>query len=130
MHRNALLLATAFLIGAATAAPTPTPMPTSEFERDINAAMDRMMAEMRVRPTGDVDRDFAMMMIPHHRGAIGMAVAELHYGSNPQLKRIAQEIIVDQQQEIDAMRLAVGDPLSARRPVPTQPRSSEPLMEH
>jgi hypothetical protein len=48
------------------------------------------------------------MMIPHHQGAIEMAEAELRYGRNEQLRRIAQEIIVDQQQEIAAMRLALG----------------------
>jgi len=75
------------------------------------AAMNRMMADMAVKPTGDVDVDFAAMMIPHHRGAIDMAVAELRYGKNPQLRRIAQEIIVDQQQEIAAMKLALGQEL-------------------
>jgi YVTN family beta-propeller protein len=49
-----------------------------------------------------------------------MAVAELRYGKNPQLKRIAQEIIVDQQQEIAAMRVAIGDPLPPSEPAPTQ----------
>jgi uncharacterized protein (DUF305 family) len=52
-------------------------------------------------------------MIPHHEGAIDMARAELQYGKNEQLRRIAQEIIVAQQQEIIAMRLAVGDPVPA-----------------
>ena len=71
------------------------------------SAMDEMMRNMNIRPSGDVDRDFAAMMIPHHQGAIDMAQAELRYGRNEQLRRIAQEIIVDQQQEIGAMRLAV-----------------------
>ena len=79
---------------------------------------------MDVKPTGDVDRDFTAMMIPHHQGAIDMAVAELKYGRNDQLKRIAQEIIVDQQQEIAAMQMATGGPLPPSTPVPTQPRSS------
>jgi YVTN family beta-propeller protein len=58
---------------------------------------------------GNVDRDFASMMIPHHRGAIAMAKAELSYGSNPVMRRLAQEILVDQQSEIDAMLLWMGD---------------------
>ena len=66
---------------------------------------------MAVKPTGDVDRDFVAMMIPHHQGAIDMAQADLRYGQNEQLRRIAQEIIVTQQQEIAAMRLALGEPL-------------------
>jgi uncharacterized protein (DUF305 family) len=47
-------------------------------------------------------------MVPHHQGAIEMAQAELRHGRNEQLRRIAQEIIVDQTQEIAAMRLAIG----------------------
>jgi uncharacterized protein (DUF305 family) len=125
MHKTAILLSTAIFLAAA-----PAPTATSEFAQDMNAAMDRMMDAMRVQGTGDVDRDFATMMIPHHEGAIDMAVAELRYGTNSQLKRIAQEIIVDQQQEIAAMRLAIGDPLPPSEPVPTQPKGYEPQKEH
>ncbi|MBE1504653.1 hypothetical protein H4W29_001834 [Rhizobium viscosum] len=82
--------------------------------------MAKMMNDMAVRPTGDVNRDFVEMMIPHHQGAIDMAQTYLRYGGNEQLKRIAQEIIVDQQQEIAAMRLALGDPLPPSDPAPTQ----------
>ena len=125
MHRTVILLSSAILIAAA-----PAPTAKTEFANEMNAAMDHMMDSMQVRATGDVDRDFAAMMIPHHQGAMDMAVAELRYGTNPQLKRIAQEIIVDQQQEIAAMRLAIGDPLPASEPVPTQPKGHEPQKEH
>ncbi|NLS06139.1 DUF305 domain-containing protein [Rhizobium sp. P32RR-XVIII] len=90
------------------------------FVSENDAAMTRMMNGMAVEPTGDVNRDFVEMMIPHHQGAIDMAQAYLRYGSNEQLKRIAQEIIVDQQQEIAAMRLALGDPPPPSDPAPTQ----------
>jgi uncharacterized protein (DUF305 family) len=80
------------------------------FLAQNRAAMDRMMVGMAAKPTGDVDRDFVASMIPHHQGALDMAVAFLRYGHNPQLLRIAQEIVVDQQQEIAAMRLAIGEP--------------------
>lgn len=93
----------------------------SGFSAAMDTAMDRMMAGMHATPSGNVDRDFVAMMVPHHQGAIDMAIAELRYGSDPQLKRIAQEIIVDQQQEIAAMKLAVGDPLPPSDPAPTQP---------
>ena len=91
------------------------------FKAENAAAMDKMMAAMAIQPSGDIDRDFAEMMIPHHQGAIEMAEAELRHGRNEQLRRIAQEIVVDQQQEIAAMRLAIGDPLPASTPSPTQP---------
>lgn len=76
------------------------------FMAESQDAMHRMMSDMDIAPTGDVDRDFSAMMIPHHRGAIAMAQAELRYGRNESLRRIAQAIIVDQQQEIAVMRLA------------------------
>ena len=90
------------------------------FTAENAAAMDTMMAGMAVKPSGDIDSDFAAMMIPHHRGAIDMALAELRHGKNEQLRRIAQEIIVEQQQEIDAMHLALGQPPSPPAPAPTQ----------
>jgi Domain of unknown function (DUF305) len=85
-----------------------------------DAAMKRMMSDMAVEPSGDIDRDFVSMMSPHHQGAIDMARAVLRYGHNEQIRRLAQEIIVTQQQEIAAMRLAIGDPLPASMPPPTR----------
>jgi len=82
--------------------------------------MGRMMSGMVIKPTGDVDRDFVAMMSPHHQGAIEMAQAVLRNGHNEQIRRLAQEIIVTQQQEIAAMRLAIGDPLPPSTPSPTQ----------
>jgi hypothetical protein len=90
------------------------------FLAENNSAMNKMMAGMDVMPTGHVDADFAAMMIPHHQGAIDMARAELRYGKNEQLRRISQQIIVEQQQEIVAMRLALGQPLPAAEAAPTQ----------
>jgi hypothetical protein len=82
--------------------------------------MTKMMIDMGIRPSGDVDADFVAMMVPHHQGAIEMARAELRYGRNEQLKRMAQEIIVTQLQEIAAMRLALGQPLPPSVPSPVQ----------
>ena len=95
----------------------------SAFLSQNNVAMDKMMADMEIKPSGDVDRDFVNMMVPHHQGAIDMAQAVLRYGRNEQIRRLAQEIIVTQQQEIAAMRFAVGDPLptSARAATQVQP---------
>jgi len=90
------------------------------FLAENDAAMTKMMDGMAVKPTGDVDRDFVAMMVPHHQGAIDMAVAVLRHGRNEQLRRLAQEIIVTQQEEIAAMRMAVGDPLPPSAPAPTQ----------
>ena len=85
----------------------------AQFMSENSAAMAKMMSAMKIRPSGDVDADFVAMMVPHHQGAIDMAQAQLRYGRNEQLRRIAQEIIVTQQEEIAAMRLAIGRPLSS-----------------
>ena len=90
------------------------------FLTENDAAMATMMRGMAIKPSGDVDADFAAMMIPHHQGAIDMAEAELRHGRNETLRRIAQEIVVEQQQEIAAMRLALGQPLPPSAPSPTQ----------
>jgi hypothetical protein len=103
-----------WIVVAALAAMTATEAANpgdAPFLAENQAAMEAMMRNMTVKPSGDVDRDFIAMMIPHHQGAIDMARAELRYGHNEQLRRIAQEIIVDQQQEIAAMRTALGEPL-------------------
>jgi len=84
------------------------------------SAMTKMMVDMGIKPSGDIDTDFVAMMAPHHRGAIEMAQAELRYGHNEPLRRMAQEIIVTQLQEITAMRLALGQPLPAPAPSPDQ----------
>ena len=82
--------------------------------------MTKMMIDMGIRPSGDVDTDFVAMMVPHHQGAVEMAQAELRYGRNEPLRRMAQEIIVTQLQEITAMRLSLGQPLPLSVPSPDQ----------
>ncbi len=94
------------------------------FLAKSDAAMTRMMAAMKIKPSSNVDRDFVAMMVPHHQGAIDIAKAELSYGHNETLRRLAQEIIVTQQQEIAAMRCALGKPLPASVPSSHQPSSS------
>ena len=93
-------------------------------------AMDKMMAGMDAKPTGDVDKDFVAMMTPHHQGAIDMAQAELRYGHNEQLRRIAQEIVVEQQQEIAAMAIALGQPLPPSAASPDQTPKSPATLLH
>jgi YVTN family beta-propeller protein len=80
--------------------------PIDRFMTAISGAMKEMDRDMAAAPmTGSADLDFASMMTPHHKGAIDMAKVELSFGKDPVMLRLAQEIIVDQQSEIDAMRL-------------------------
>jgi hypothetical protein len=75
----------------------------------MNDAMARMHRDMAMPSSGDSDRDFAAMMIPHHQGAVDMARIELQSGKDPVLRRLAQGIIVEQLQEIDVMRRQLKD---------------------
>lgn len=102
--------AVAASLALATAVPAGASLYDAPFLAQITAAMNNMMAAMNIKPSGDVDRDFVSSMVPHHQGAIEMAEAELRFGHNEKVRRIAEEIIVTQQQEIVAMHVAVGQP--------------------
>ena len=129
-HLSALAMAVALGLAAVRltsadepvdAGGTDNPTASAAFLAENEAAMTTMMNGMAVTSTGDIDRDFAAMMIPHHQGAIDMALAELRHGRSEQLRRIAQGIVVEQMQEIAAMRMAIGEPLAVSGPAPTQP---------
>ncbi|GAC1410762.1 MAG: hypothetical protein NVSMB6_11490 [Burkholderiaceae bacterium] len=98
------------------------PMPfVASRDKPYGALVDDAMAIMsngmaKAPMNGDVDHDFASMMVPHHQGAVDMAKSELLYGTNPVLRRLAQEIIVTQGQEIQVMQLELKK-LKAATPV-------------
>jgi len=100
LARSAVLLSS---MAVASQVGLPTESEKS-FLASTHASMRTMMAGMARAPQGNVDQDFIGQMIPHHQGAIDMARAELLYGRNEQLRRIAQEIIVEQQAEILVMQ--------------------------
>lgn len=82
-----------------------------QFIVDNDLAISKMSLEMSkiADPTGDVDRDFVALMMPHHQAAIDMARAELKFGHNEELRRLAQSIIAEREHEMSAMRGAVGE---------------------
>ena len=68
------------------------------------AAMDKMVADMMVPYTGDVDVDFAAGMIPHHQAAIDMAKIQLEFGTDPGMRELAEAIIAAQESEIATLK--------------------------
>ena len=109
-----LLLALAPASSAAPPAAKSSSVKEAPFLRANDVAMTRMMAGMGVAPSGDVDRDFARMMIPHHQGGIDMARALLRYGKDPKMKALARAIIAKQEEEIALMRRMIGERAGAR----------------
>ena len=70
-----------------------------------NDANNRMMSGMMgMKMSGDADKDFVAMMIPHHQGAIDMAKVELQYGKDPKLRAMAEAIVKAQEEEIAEMK--------------------------
>jgi len=73
---------------------------------ELVASMYQMHAVIHSsEPSGDTDTDFVTLMLPHHQAAIDMTKTELMRGKDPQMRRLAQEIITDQQSEIELMQL-------------------------
>ena len=67
-------------------------------------SMQTMTMNLEMKPTGNADRDFVRMMLPHHQGAVDMAKVELQYGKDPMLRQMATDIIKAQNKEIGMMK--------------------------
>jgi hypothetical protein len=86
--------------------------PASSSQRTVDpdwseliTSMDKMhMAMKAIKPSSNSDVDFVRLMLPHHQAAIDMAKTQLLYGKDSQMRRLAQEIITDQQSEIELMQ--------------------------
>jgi uncharacterized protein (DUF305 family) len=79
-------------------------MPASPSSKAFQDANDKMHRDMNIPMTGNADVDFVQGMIPHHQGAVDMAKIVLQYGADPEIKKIAQEIIAAQEKEIAMFR--------------------------
>lgn len=88
----------------------------SPADRAFSVVVDRMMKDMYSTPSGNADADFARAMIPHHQAAVGMATVVLKYGSDPALRRLAQDVVEAQTREIETLQAWLAD----RRPDPAQ----------
>lgn len=90
---------------AAGASAAASPAAQTRFEADMSAGMARMMSDMHgLGYTGNPDRDFLAMMIPHHEAAVDMARLLLIHGRDPLVRQLAEEIIASQTVEIAGMR--------------------------
>ncbi|KKX24661.1 DUF305 domain-containing protein [Rhizobium sp. LC145] len=75
----------------------------SPSTKGFTQANDKMHKDMTIEYSGDADVDFVRSMIPHHQGAIDMAKVELEHGKDPELRKLAEEVIKAQTAEIAEM---------------------------
>jgi hypothetical protein len=92
------------------------------FYSEMAKVNARMHESMEIASSGDVDQDFTRIMIPHHQGAIDMALVLLKYGRDERLRRLAQSIIVEQGQEITYMR-------TLHNPPPAEPSAAHHIAD-
>jgi hypothetical protein len=107
------------------------PVSTAHTFPELMANVDEVMHHgmASAQRNGNPDHDFASAMIPHHQGAVDMAKVELLYGRDPVLRRMAQEIIVSQQQEIAVMQRRIDTmhtPSATSSSLPPNPSSKAP----
>jgi uncharacterized protein (DUF305 family) len=96
-----LLIAAGVIATAPALAIAQNPAAVQKAFMDVH---HKMMSDMKPAATGDADKDFATMMIPHHQGAIDMAKIELQHGKDPKLRAMAEKMIKDQEKEIAELK--------------------------
>ena len=99
-----LLLAVAVVAAPAFAQMKMDPADNPADKAFIGAMHDMMVGMHQSMPTGNTDKDFVRMMLPHHQAAVDMAKVELQYGKDPELKTLAQNIVEAQDKEIAMMK--------------------------
>jgi uncharacterized protein (DUF305 family) len=84
--------------------PAPSTARSTAATKAFEAANAKMHKDMAIKYSGNADADFARGMIPHHQGAIDMAKAVLQFGKDPEIRKLAEEIIKAQESEIAWMK--------------------------
>jgi len=82
----------------------PPKIASNPYNKEYDAINMRMHKDMSIRYSGNPDVDFVKGMIAHHQGAVDMAKVQLEYGKDPEMRKLAENIISSQEVEIKEMK--------------------------
>ena len=106
MPMLAILISTTTVAGRPQASDQRNAKVSDAGWQELQTNMQKMhVTMMSVKSSSDTDIDFVKLMLAHHQAAIEMSKTQMLYGKDPQIRRLAQEIITDQQSEIDLMQI-------------------------
>lgn len=126
-HTNHFIV---LLVIAILSTPLSSQSPTQQTQSSAWVQLTQSMLKMHmaagaIHTSGDADIDFARLMLAHHQAAIEMSKAQLLYGKDPQMRRLAQEIVTDQQSEIELMQLWLTQHVATQQPSLDPTRSNQ-----
>ncbi len=106
MSIRALVAALVVAVPTLAIAQQPQPAAGDPATKALIDANQAMMSDMMAPAmlTGNPDKDFIAMMIPHHEGAIAMAKVVLEYGHDADVRALAEAIVKGQSGEVQWMK--------------------------
>ena len=93
------LMSASLLVSGGAAAQDRSPKPSAGDHAMMRAMRSMIPVTAKTRLTGDVDRDFMTMMLPHHDAGIVMSQTQARMGQHAELRKMASQDVTDQRRD-------------------------------